>query len=85
MGGVADQGDPGGLPGRGGLEEAERDHEYRGQVDVSDEGAGGGVPAFDRGQHGVAEHGGRAVGPLGGGRDHRAGRDAAADHDVVVY
>ena len=48
VGGVADQRHPGRLPGRGGLEESERDHEDGGQVDARDQGARGGVPALDR-------------------------------------
>ena len=84
VGGVTGKRDPRGLPGRRGLEEPERDHEDRVEVDARDQGSRGGVPAFDRGQHRVAEHGRRASRPLGRRRDHRPGRHAAADHDIVV-
>ena len=84
MSGVADERDPRGLPGRRRLEEAERDHEDRVEVDARDQGARGGMPALDRGQHRITEHGRRAGRPLRRGRDHRPRRHAAADHDVVV-
>jgi hypothetical protein len=64
VGGVADQGHPARLPGRRGLEEPERDHEDRVQVDAPDQGPRGGVPALDCFEHGVAEHGRSVLGPL---------------------